>query len=103
MLIVQDPGSDQLASKQQYDFTNPFPFLLVNIGSGVNEYGEEFFRKPNRTLSEMASTFFKMLGEYVGSTWAWRLCQGVRNQSWWGNFPGPLLPPHTGSTKHSLF
>ena len=36
MSILQDPGSDQLASKQQYDFTNPFPFLLVNIGSGVN-------------------------------------------------------------------
>ena len=46
MLIVQDPGSDQLASKQQYDFTNPFPFLLVNIGSGVNEYGEEFLGNP---------------------------------------------------------
>ena len=36
MSILQDPGSDILASKQQYDFTNPFPFLLVNIGSGVN-------------------------------------------------------------------
>jgi len=32
----QDPGDDQLAKKQQYDFTNPFPFLLVNIGSGVS-------------------------------------------------------------------
>ena len=34
---LQDPGDDQLASKQQFDFTNPFPFLLVNIGSGVNQ------------------------------------------------------------------
>jgi len=32
----QDPADDQLASKQQFDFTNPFPFLLVNIGSGVS-------------------------------------------------------------------
>lgn len=38
MSILQDPGDDQLAKKQQYDFTNPFPFLLVNIGSGVNSY-----------------------------------------------------------------
>lgn len=32
----QNPGEDELACKQQYDFTNPFPFLLVNIGSGVS-------------------------------------------------------------------
>ena len=38
MPTLQDPGDDQLANKQQYDFTNPFPFLLVNIGSGVNSH-----------------------------------------------------------------
>jgi type II pantothenate kinase len=32
----KDPGLDDLACKQQYDFTNPYPFLLVNIGSGVS-------------------------------------------------------------------
>jgi len=32
----QDAETDQHASKVTYDFTNPFPFLLVNIGSGVS-------------------------------------------------------------------
>lgn len=32
----KDPADDCLAYKQQFDFTNPFPFLLVNIGSGVS-------------------------------------------------------------------
>jgi len=32
----ENPGNDELACKQQYDFKNPYPFLLVNIGSGVS-------------------------------------------------------------------
>lgn len=32
----QDPADDSLASKQTYDFASPYPFLLVNIGSGVS-------------------------------------------------------------------
>jgi len=31
-----NPSNDQLASKKSYDFANPYPFLLVNIGSGVS-------------------------------------------------------------------
>jgi len=32
----QNPGNDSLACKKTYDFKNPYPFLLVNIGSGVS-------------------------------------------------------------------
>jgi len=32
----ENPGDDQLACKKTYDFTNPYPFMLVNIGSGVS-------------------------------------------------------------------
>lgn len=32
----ENPGEDSLACKRTYDFTNPYPFMLVNIGSGVS-------------------------------------------------------------------
>ena len=32
----QDPADDRAACKKTYDFSNPYPFILVNIGSGVS-------------------------------------------------------------------
>jgi len=32
----ENPGDDSMACKKTYDFTNPYPFMLVNIGSGVS-------------------------------------------------------------------
>jgi len=32
----ENPGDDYLACKKTFDFSNPYPFMLVNIGSGVS-------------------------------------------------------------------
>ena len=32
----QNPEDDKAAVKKTYDFSNPYPFILVNIGSGVS-------------------------------------------------------------------
>lgn len=31
-----NPTEESLCAKVKYDFSNPYPFLLVNIGSGVS-------------------------------------------------------------------
>ena len=31
-----NPSDDNEAVKKSYDFSNPYPFILVNIGSGVS-------------------------------------------------------------------
>ena len=32
----ENPADDKEAVKRAYDFSNPYPFMLVNIGSGVS-------------------------------------------------------------------
>ena len=32
----EEPADDRAACKKTYDFSNPYPFILVNIGSGVS-------------------------------------------------------------------
>ena len=36
MYYWQNPGDDTQAVKTAYDFSSPYPFILVNIGSGVS-------------------------------------------------------------------
>jgi len=32
----QNPGDEEKAATRPYDFTNPYPYMLVNVGSGVS-------------------------------------------------------------------
>lgn len=34
-----NPTDESKCAKVQYDFSNPYPFLLVNMGSGVSVLG----------------------------------------------------------------
>lgn len=47
-----DPTDDTKCSKVVYDFSNPYPFLIVNIGSGVSVlavYGPDNYKRVSGT------------------------------------------------------
>lgn len=47
-----NPTDESLCSKVNYDFSNPYPFLLVNIGSGVSVlavYGPNNYKRVSGT------------------------------------------------------
>lgn len=57
-----DPTDDLKCAKVKYDFSNPYPFLIVNIGSGVSVLsvtGPNSFKRISGTRSVCFSCYWK--------------------------------------------
>lgn len=58
------PTEDDKCAKVKYDFSNPYPFLIVNIGSGVSVLsvtGPNTFKRISGTRSVIICYKFKEL------------------------------------------
>ena len=87
----ENPADDKEAVKRAYDFSNPYPFMLVNIGSGVSIlYCTVLY------CTVLYCVHLYYTGEHPVSAGAGSVWAGVRDLSRGRHLPRPLLPSHPG-------